>query len=100
MINIAKKIFLADSFHIRTGNVVHGFKINDDAFGVWSGGNSKKINLRPGEKIESVKFRVGQKYIYSELFVFLTQTFFPLNNRIMTFSKVRVGGKNCTLSQI
>jgi len=46
----------ADTFHIRTGNVVHGFKINGEAFGVWSGGNSKKITLRAGEKIESVEF--------------------------------------------
>ena len=63
-INIIKNIFSADSFHIRTGNVVHGFKINNDAFGVWSGGNSKKINLRNWEKIESVKFRVGRKIYY------------------------------------
>ena len=33
-----------------------GFKINNDAIGDWNGGNSKKISLRNGEKIESVKF--------------------------------------------
>ena len=66
------KYILADTFHIRTGNVVHGFKINGEAFGVWNGGNSKKITLRAGEKIESVEFRVGQKYHFFYLFDFKT----------------------------
>merc|ERR1719450_1528211 len=62
----------ADTFHIRTGNVVHGFKINGEAFGVWSGGNSKKITLRAGEKIESVEF---SQCTWHDLYVISEMTF-------------------------